>query len=161
MAKGSEIIVSANPQGVFLEGTIYGTPKPGTVMMIKATALIGGRPVWAVYDVSADGIPGIVAVLLPDTLQGQLATAAYVTGTRCFLYCPIAGEELNMLVADVSGTGTSGTEAKAVGDVMMIDDGTGKLVDDSSGSSKPFVLLEAQTEPISADALLHCMYTGH
>jgi hypothetical protein len=159
--KGSEIILTSNPKGVFLEGTVYGTPKPGTVMKIKATALIGGRPVWQVYDVSADGIPGIVAVLLPDSLQGALATDAYVSGERCFLYCPIAGEELNMLVANVSGTGTSGSEAKAVGDVLMIDDGTGKLVDDSSGSSKPFVLLEAQTEPISADALLWCMYTGH
>lgn len=160
MARGSEIIVSANPQGVFLEGTIYGTPKPGTVMQVKATALIGGRPVWQVYDTAGDGYPGMVAVLLPDSLQGGLATTAYATGTHCFLYCPIAGEELNMLVADVSGTGTSGSEAKAIGDILMVDDGTGKLVDDSSGLRKPFILLEAQAEPISADALLHCMYTG-
>ena len=160
MAKGNEIIVSADPKGVFLEGTVYGTPKPGTVMKVRATALVGGRPVWEVYDTTGDGYPGIVAVLLADQLQGGLATDAYVTGAHCFIYCPIAGEELNMLVADVAGTGTSGSEAKAIGDILMIDDGTGKLVDDSSGLRKPFILLEAQAEPVSADALLHCMYTG-
>jgi hypothetical protein len=163
MAKGNCIIVSSNPKGVFLEGVIDGTPKPGTVMQIKAaTAAQGGRFTWEVFNTSADGEQRIIAVLLEDSLQGKAATAAYVDGDRCFLYCPIAGEMLNMLVADVAGTGTTAAEAKAIGDLLMVDDGTGKLIDTTgSPESEPFILLEAQAEPISADALLWCMYTGH
>jgi hypothetical protein len=137
---------------------VYGTPKPGTVMQIKNSPLLGNRPVWTVYDTAGDGYPGIIAVLLPDNLQGRLATSAYVSGERCFLYCPIAGEEMNMLRQDVAGTGAG--EALAIGDVLMVDDGTGKVMQDSSGLRKPFVSLEVVAAGGTADVLVHCMYTG-
>jgi hypothetical protein len=159
MALGNEIIVSANPKGVFLEGIIDGTPKPGTCMQIKAaTEMVTGRFTWEVFNQAADGSRSLVAVLLPNSLEGMLATEAYVTGTRGFLYCPAAGEELNMLIGDVAGTGA--TSDFAIGDRLMIDDTTGKLVDNSSGESVPFVLLETITD-LAADYLAYCMYTGH
>ena len=158
MAKGNEIIVSADPKGTFMEGIVSGTPKPGTCMQITAgTAAVGGRFTWEVYNTSADGEQRAVAVLLPDSDQGQLATTAYVTGARCFLYFPLPGEELNMLMADVSGTGDDHT----IGEVLMIDDGTGKLVTTTgSPESEPFISLEATTDP-TADALHWCMFTGY
>ena len=158
MALGKEIIVSADPKGVFLEGIIEGTPKPGTCMQIKAgTAMVGGRFTYEVYNPGADGEQRPVIVLLPDQLQGRLATDAYVTGTRGFMYCPAMGEELNMLVANISGTADDHT----IGEVLMIDNSTGLLVTTTgSPEMESFICLEAATDP-TADALLLCMYTGH
>jgi len=162
MAKGNEIIVSAEPQGRFIEGIIYGALKPGTCMQIKsAVEPIGGRFTWQVYDPAADGDQRLVCVLLADALQGKMATDAYVSGDRCFMYCPIAGEELNMLVTDLD-TGT--TETWAIGDLLMIDDGTGKLVDTTgSPEMESFICLETFLDPTSTqtDYLIWCMYTGH
>jgi len=154
---GTKIIAEERPKGVFLEGFITGTPKPGTVMMItSATEPINGRWNWSVYDVSADGVASIIAVLLEKEHMGKTYDDAYASGDWGYLYCPIAGEKLNMLVANVEGTGDS----FAIGAVMMVDDGTGKLIADSSGSSKPFVILET-TAALTADAHVGCMYTGH
>jgi len=158
--KGNEIILSANPRGVEKEGIVYGTPKPGTVMQIKAaTEPVGGRHTWEVYNASADGDQRIIAVLLPDQLQGKIATDAYVTGSRCFLYCPAMGEELNMLVS-AAGTGTG--DSVAIGDLLIVDDGTGLLVATSSGEeSEPFVVMETLTDVVAGGTLTHCMFTGY
>ena len=77
MAKGNEIIVSANPEAKFLEGIIDGTPKPGTIKQIKSgVEPVEGRFTWEAFNRTADGDRGIIAVLCPDSLQGQLATTA-------------------------------------------------------------------------------------
>src|SRR3990172_9270875 len=124
MAKGNEIIVGAEPMGRFHEGIISGALYPGVCVQIAAaTEPVNGRFTWEAYNAAADGDQRLVAVLLPDSLQGSLATDPYVSGDRCFLYVPIAGEELNMLVTDVN-TGTS--DSFAIGDLLMIDDGTGR-----------------------------------
>lgn len=157
MAKGNEIIVTAHPEGRFLEGIVSGTPKPGTIMQIKAaTALVSGRPTWEVYNLASDGNVALIAVLLAKNKFGQLATDAYVDGERCQLYCPEPGDELNVLKGDVAGTG----DDFAIGDRLMIDDGTGKVIADSSGASVPFICMETVTDP-TADQLVHVMYTGH
>jgi len=158
MSKGSEIIVSGEPRGVFLEGFVSGTPKPGTVMQIVAgTEPVGGRHTWEAYNADADGNQRLAAVLLPDQLQGKLATDAYASGDRCYLYAPAMGEELNMLVANISGTG----DAFAIGDILMVDDGTGKLIATTgSPESEPFIVLET-VAALAADALVWCMYTGY
>lgn len=160
--KGNEILISAEPNGRFLEGIVYGTPKPGTCMQIKAaTEMVNGRFTWEVFNADADGNQRLVAVLLPDALQGKLYSDAYVSGTRCFLYCPLPGDELNMLVTDVD-TGTS--DSFAIGDLLMIDDGTGKLIDTTgSPESESFICLETYADPTSTqtDFWLHCMFTGY
>lgn len=162
MAKGSEIVVSVPHRGVFTEGTISGTDKPGTIMQIKAaTEPVGNRFTWEKYDRSYDAQPGMIAVLLPDRLQGKLETEAYVTGTRCFLYIPAEGETLNVLLKDI--TGTASDQDYAIGDHLEVDDGTGKVQDASTGTTKnysvPFVLLETITD-LAADQLVWVMYTG-
>ena len=156
MAQGSRIIAEANPRGKFEECIVYGTPKPGTVMQLRATAKVGGRFTYEVYAPGTNGEQRGVAVLLEDDLQGKLATDAYVSGTRGQVYWPVPGEELNMLMKDVAGT----ADDHAVGDVLMVESGTGKLiVTTGSPESEPFVCLEAATDP-AADALLLCKYTG-
>lgn len=161
--KGNVILLESEPRGKFIEGVIYGTPKPGVCMQIKAAVEpIGGRHTWQVYQPGTDGEQRLVAVLLEDDDRGKTYDDAYVSGDRCFLYIPYAGDELNMRILDIAGTGTSGSEAKAIGDLLMINTGDGKLVDTTgSPEMESFQLLETQAEPISADALLHCMYTGH
>jgi hypothetical protein len=156
MARGNEIIVSANPKGHFLEGIVSGTPKPGTCMEQYSTALSGGVFTWRVYTPGTDGEQRLVAVLLPDSLQGQLATTAYVSGDRCFMYCPIPGEELNMLKLDESGT----ADDIAIGSVLTVDSSTGKLIlTTGSPEMEPFIACEAVTDP-TADQLVWCRYTG-
>ena len=156
MAKGTEIIVSAEPRGRFLEGTISGTPKPGTVMEISAVATDGTKT-FRVYQPGTDGEQRPIFVLLPDRLQGRLHTTAYANGERGFLYCPVPGEELNMLVANLAGT----TDDHSVGEVLMVNTGDGLLVATTgTPESEPFILLEAITDP-TEDTLAWCLYTGY
>lgn len=169
MASGNEIIVSADPKGHFEECLVSGTPKPGTCMellpaqtTVDTSTTPGGFPIAATsrrftYRAKSltAGSKGPVCVLLPDHLQGKTAADAYVTLTRGFLYWPIAGEEMNMLVADVAGTG----DDVAVGDLMGID-AAGKLHANSSYTSAPFAALEPVTDP-TADYLLFVKYLGN
>ena len=158
--KGNEIVVASNPRGMFVEGYVDGTPKPGTCMQIKAgVEPVGGRYTYEVYNKTADGARGQILVLCADQLQGKTADDAYATGERCFLYSPVAGEELNCLIGDAAGTGA--TSDFAIGDKLMVDDGTGKLVDvGGSEESAPFELLETITD-LAADYLAHVVYTGY
>lgn len=154
MARGSQIIVSSNPKGVFMEGIIYGTPVPGTLIQVRAAALGGdGRHTWEpAAPVDGDGKQALVAVLDADWDQGQLATSAYVTGTRCFIYIPIAGEEVNVLLGEVAGTANS----YAIGDQVMMDAEDGILVPNSTGTFRPFTVLETVTQ-VSGSHLTWCM----
>lgn len=168
MAKGNEILISAGYVGRRLEGIIAGTPKPGTCMALKNVALQSGRATWEPFGttaassnngVAADGDQRLIAVLLPDELQGKAATVAYVTGSRCFLYCPLPGDELNMLFENQSGTGDD-TDF-VIGDLFMVDDGTGKLlVVDSDAQSEPFAAMETMSD-VTADILVHTVFTGY
>ena len=158
MSYGNEIVVTSPPGGRFDEGTILGTPKPGTCMQVAAgIEPVGGRFSYEVYNSNADGEQRPVCVLLPDHLQGKTAADAYSNGTRGFLYFPREGEELNMRVADIVGT----TDDHTIGEILMIDDGTGLLVTTTgSPESEAFQVLETKADPV-ADSLLLCRYTGH
>ena len=157
MARGNTIIVSSDPKGVFLEGTISGTPKPGTCMEISSFTLVGGRFTWQVYQPGTDGEQRLVAVLLPQDESGQLVTTAYEDGQSGKMYVPQAGEELNMLLKNLSGTADDHT----AGETLIIDTGTGMLIATTgSPESEPFRLLETITDP-TADQLVWCQYTGY
>lgn len=162
MARGNSIIVSANPRGVFMEGYIASgiTPKPGTILQIQsATALVGGRHTFELYNADADGArpKGPHYVLLENSLFGKDATTAYAAGEMCRLYTPLPGEELNLLLADVGGTGDDHTK----GEILIVDDTTGKLIA-TTGTPEAEVaqLLESFTDP-TADQLAWCIWTGH
>lgn len=161
MARGNGIIVSANPRGVFEEGFIKTgeTPKPGTILQRDASvALVGGRHTYKIFAPGTDGEHplGALYVLLENSLAGKPATEAYAAGDRCFLYVPQPGEELNMLILNISGTG----DDHALGEKLMIDTGTGKLIATTgTPESEPFELLEAITDP-TADTLAWVLFSG-
>lgn len=162
MARGSRIIVSADPKGKFTEGVIATAEKPGTIMQVDPTvALAGGRHTYKVYDQSADGEQptGAFWVLTEEllALQGKGPTDAYTAGDRCSLYAPQDGEELNLLFGDTSGT----ADDVALGAKLMVDDGTGKVIN-TTGTPETEVAtaLEAIVDP-TADQLLWCQWSGH
>ncbi len=164
MARGSEIIVSANPQGKFTEGYIAAaqTPSPGTILEIDPTiALKGGRHTYKLYNQSADGDQPLGAfwVLLPDWLQGRLATTAYAAGERCFLYSPIAGEELNLLLKDIAGT--SATSDHAAGEKLTVDTSTGLLIATTGTPETECAVLLETLNDLTADTLAWCQWSGH
>lgn len=156
MSKGTEVIVTSEPKGVFEECIISGTPKPGTCMeIVPATAPVGGRFTYRAIT-RADGAIGPICVLREDSLQGKTLDDAYVSGTRGFLYWPVAGEQLNMLINDVAGTG----DDYAIGDALMVEQTTGQLKDNSGGASAPFRCLEVVTDP-AADFHMWVQYCGN
>jgi hypothetical protein len=153
------IVVSNDPRGRFLEGYVSGTPKPGVVMeIVAATEPVNGRFTWRVYQPGTDGARsnGGIVVLVEDRLQGKGITDAYVSGSKCFLYAPVSGDELLMQLQDVSGT----ADTRAIGDKYMVDSGTGTLLATTGTPLRePFVLLETLSA-LTADLLAHVMYTG-
>lgn len=153
------IIVSQEPRGRFFDGYISGTPKPGTVMQLKAaTEPVSGRHTWEAYDRAADGDrpKGPVVVLLEDALQGKGIDGAYENGKMGHLYVPLPGDELLMLLLDVAGTG----DAHTIGELMLVDDGTGKLIVTTGTPQKEsFVCMETLAAP-TADTHAHVMFNG-
>lgn len=155
--KGSKILVTAHPRGYFRECIISGTPKPGTVMtLVAATAAVASRFTYIGATPGGDGQRCTIAVLLEDSNQGKTYADAYADGDQGFLYFPLPGDELNMLLQDVAGTG----DDFAIGDLLIVDNGTGKLIATTgTPESEPFQLLEAATNP-TADHWEWCMATG-
>ena len=160
MARGNSIIVTADPQGLFEEGYITTAAKPGTICQRNAAvALQGGRHTYVVYDSDQTGnkAGGAMAILLEDIFQGRDATTAYTAAARARFYFPRPGEEFNLLVANLAGTG----DDHALGESLVPEDGTGLLVAQvGTGEIQPFELLEAITDP-TADTLAWVQFTGY
>ena len=157
--QGSVILLAAHPRGMFLEGTMSGTPYPGTLMtIVAATEPVGGRYTWEPYNRDADGDRALVAVLL-EPFHGASYATAYATGERCRIYAPVAGEEMNVMVS-AAGTGTG--DAIAIGDLLIPVDGTGLLIATAgSPEIEPFQCMQTTADVVAAGTLVHCMYTGH
>lgn len=162
MARGNEIVVTANPRGVFTEGYVKTgqTFKPGMIVQVDpSVALQGARHTFKIYSRVADGDrpAGAYWVVVNDPLVGQLPTGSFAAGDRVvYLYSPIAGEELNVLLADVAGT----ADAHALGEVLMPQNNTGKMIATAGTPQRaPFILLEAVAAP-TADTLAWVQFGG-
>lgn len=137
--RGNEIIVSAFPQGKFMEGTITDTSKPGTCMeIVPNSTMQGGRFQYRASS-KTTGATREIIVLLPDPMQGGLPTAAYVANTRCFMYVPIVGEQMNVLTAAEPGTGSA--DAFHIGDLLGVNS-SGLSVPNSAYTSTPWTVQE-------------------
>ena len=158
--KGSKINITENPRGRQLEGIVSGTPKPGTLMQILAgTAMDGnGRHTWEAYNRDADGDnpAGPLAVLL-ERGEGYTYATAYVDGDPCFLYCPLPGDELNVLWA-TSGTGAA--DALTVGQIGMPEDGTGYIIDTTGVECEPVIAMEALDDTVADGTLTWVMFSN-
>lgn len=152
---GNEIVVAApEPRGIFLEGTIDDTSLPGTAMQITpAATFVGGEPHWQHYQPSADADPRLAAILLNDALQGQIYSTAYVVGARCFLYCPLPGEYINIAIAGQQGTGNA--NVFTIGERFIPNHSTGLFsVTTTSSQIAWFMAMEAYTPPADQTAWL-------
>lgn len=165
MSKGNRIVVTAEPQGIWKRGIVSGTPKPGTFMqMVSGIAPNdNGQHTWEVYNTAGSGVPRVVAILEEDRGQGKLMTDAYVTGTECRVYLPVPGEELNVLITDITGTGA--TSDYVVGDLLEVIDALGTFRDVAVAGtgylrSAPFQVLENYSDMVG-DTHLHAMFTGY
>ena len=164
MAKGNDIVVN----GMFGKGryTPYyngtgGDLYPGTICQVDTSvALRAGVNTVVVYDRDADGDhPKGDLILVTHEMQkmvGKLATDAIGTGEIFQGYSPQAGDDVNLLLADAN-TGTT-QEDIAAGTILMVDDGTGKLIATTgSPEEEVAVTMEAQNN-MSAAALTWCRW---
>lgn len=161
MARGACIVVSPDPKGHWVEGIIKTgeTPKPGTIYQIDySVALQHGRHTWTVYNADADGgRPKSPIIVLCENGRGGTTDTAYAAGEQARGYIPLPGDELNLLVLNISGTG----DDHALGEVLIIDDTTGKMIATTgSPENEVAVLKEAITDP-TADTLAWCDWTGY
>lgn len=155
--KGTRILVTSKPRGVFEDVYISGTPSPGTVMQIKAaTAAVGGVFTMEVFNADTDGDQRMIAVLLERDQDTSIYSDAYADGELGRVYFPAMGEKLNMRFENTAGTG----DDVAIGDLLEVNDTTGLLQATASGESEPFVALEAVTDPMAYHWEM-CMYTGY
>lgn len=163
MADGNLIVLSDPCHGHRIGGIIDGTPMPGQVVQVKAgTEPVHGHFTWEPYNRAGTGVPWLVGILDMDGIQGRLKTDAYVDGTECFVYFPLPGDFLNMLIADPSGTGADSDFA--IGDALVPEDGTGKLTDAGVGTGfyifRPFVNMETYAD-MSSDTHLKVQFSGY
>lgn len=160
MTSKAKIVITAHDNRPYKEGLISGTPSPGTVMQIKAaTEPQSGRFTWEAYNRDADSNrpQGPLAILCENWKLGKTTSDAYVDGEMGLLWVPQAGEELLVLAANVAGT----SDAFAIGDILIVDDGTGKIIHTTgSPEIEPFVAIET-VAAIAADTLIEVMYTGY
>ena len=133
------------------------TPKPGTILQLDPTvALIGGQHTAKLYNRDADGDrpAGPYVVLLEDRKRGKTPDDAYAAGDLAPAYIPRAGDELNLLFGNASGT----ADDVAAGGLGIVDDGTGKVIPTTgSPEDEPLMFLEAYTDP-AADRHLWCVW---
>jgi len=165
--KGTRILITSKPRGVFEDVYVQGTPKPGTVMEVKPSVeAVGGVFRYQAYGVqaadggqyvAADGDRKAIAVLLERDQDGSIYSDAYVDGDLGRVYFPAMGEHLNMILEDVSGT----SDTFIIGEELMVDNGTGKLITaDSDAQAHPFTLMETVAAAQTADHVRHCRFNG-
>ncbi len=162
MARGNKILITEEPRGKFYEGVMNGTPLPGTIMQIQAGVSVdgNGHHTFVVYNRDADGNrPAGPHFVLLEAGAGRDADAAYITSGSAFMYVPLPGDELNLRWSE-AGTGTG--DAVAVGDLAIVDDGTGLLVDTTgSPEVEPFAAMEAVSDVVALGTLIWCIATGY
>lgn len=144
-------------------GIIVGTPKPGIVLQpVLGTALSNGMQSWEPYgttggtnDPAADGNRRIIAIL--NIVPGKTRDDAFVSGEVGEIIYPQMGDEFNLWVLDISGT----ADDIGIGQPMIVDDGTGKLVGTTgSPEAEPFLAMQSAVDP-AADYVLHVKFTGY
>jgi hypothetical protein len=106
MAKGNAIVLTVEAKGNRVEGIAAEAILPGTMIAIDAAVEpVGGR-----HSFNAETTAGF-AIADIDYLQGKTNTDSTAIGERVFGYCPLPGDELNVLFVASDG-------AQAIGDIV-------------------------------------------
>ena len=156
MSTSNSIVLAGAPHGKFLEGIVSGTPKPGTAMMLsEGVEPVGGRHQWEAFD-ATDGDRTLCAILLEDYFLGKDHLTALVTGSRIRMYCPIPGDEMQVLLQNVGGT----ADAYTIGQKLIMDNASGLFIGTTgSPEREPFLVMETLAG-LTADTLCTVIYTG-
>jgi hypothetical protein len=150
--QGNEILLTPDAKGAYVEGVISGTPLPGSLMeVVPGQARIGTQLTYRAFSgVSGGQSQGFI--LLPDQLLGAGPLTAYADGSRCRMYVPLPGDELNVLVGQVSGTGA----AVAIGDQLEAQAGSsGAFIPQSGTGIGAYTAQEAIADIGSTTTLVH------
>lgn len=166
--KGTRIIITSKPRGVFEDVYITGTPSPGSLMELKpSTAAVGGLFNYQLAGTQADssgqymaedGDRKSIAILLEYDQEGGIYSRAYVAGELGRVYWPAMGEQFNMRIGNISGTG----DDYIIGTELMIDENTnvGMLMPaDANAEAHPFTCLEVNTD-VTVEFLAWCRFNG-
>lgn len=160
MTRGAAIVLNSMFRGNWENLVLNDTSKPGTFLgIVAATNPVGGAFLWQARGLTP-GSPGPVLILVNDWEQGQTAAANFpnVASTGGHKgYWPLPGDELNALVAESSGTGTSGENN--IGDRLAIR-ADGLLLAGGSLTSQPFYLLDRSSLAAKATALRWVKFLG-
>lgn len=164
VTNAKEIVVTSNPQGHFHENTLTQgvTAYPGTFVTLNSAGT---------YDVfsAASGAEVGMHLLREDHLQGKTSTDAYsdipsvaspsqaAKGAHIYMYDPVPGDKLYCVCRSLLGTGSAG-DTHLIGDLLMVETLTGKLIA-NSGGSHTFECLEA-LGALVADTLTLVRYNG-
>ncbi len=133
---GNNIILTPQPRGRRIEGVAFQTAMfPGTVVSIVTgvAADSGNRYTWQPWNHST-GYQGLIGILDVDWLQGfTVQNPGIQIGRRIFIYFPLPGDELNMLLAEVAGS--TGDPAITLGEELTVQTGTGMLIPAAAGTA--------------------------
>jgi len=153
MARGSLIIVSGQPQGKFKAGLLGDSSVPGTIMQVKVglAASANGQFTWIACNTGLAGDSVVPSVLLGDQRDGLLSTTTPGNGTTIWMYVPIAGEEMNVLVGVAGGTANYLT----IGERLMINGSSGVLIL-ATGTIMQWIVLEL-VSGVASSNLTWCM----
>ena len=153
--RGSTIPIAVPPGGVFLSGIAGDTSVPGTVMGVQAaTAMIGTLFTFAAQSVATAGNQVISCILLAQDEFGQLTGVNSVVGTAIRMYVPRAGEDINVLCAESSGTGNQYN----IGDRLILNTVGGWLIE-ATGSPQEVPYNCMETIHITGQGLVWCRRT--
>jgi hypothetical protein len=159
MARGQTIVISECPRGVETAGhgktgeTFY----PGMIVqMDPSVSLIGNRHTFKIYNRDADGNNPAGAFYVVREHAYRDIDQPYAANEMLNLYVPLPGEEVNLLLANIAGTGDDHT----AGEILMVDDGTGKLIATTGSPEREVaMLLEDITDP-TTDNLVWTVWGG-
>ncbi len=164
MSRRNKIVLEPDPRGKRIEGFVATgeTFYPGMcVQMDPTVTLKGGRHTCKIFNRDADGNnpAGPHIIVVENYLLGKTISDSYAAGERFFGYVPLPGDELNLLLLNIGGT----TDDHTAGEILIVDDGTGKFIATTGGSEvldrEPAMLLETVTDP-TVDTLAWCVWAG-
>ena len=117
--------LNVGAHGIWMEGIIDDTSLPGTCVEVTPGSVpVLGRQHYRAVQSGVTGNPrGPVTVLCEDPMQGFTYKQPYVAGTRCFVYQPLPGDEMNVLFAPQQGTGSA--DVVTGGERLVIEVGVG------------------------------------
>lgn len=160
MARGNAIVLNAAAYGFWEEGIVTDQSLPGTHMEIVPNVNpTGARFSWRAKSAAA-GVACPTVLLINDWEQGQIAAptttpTANTSGHK--LYWPLPGDDVNALVAESAGTGTSGENL--IGDRLAINS-SGFLMAGGALTVRPYYLLDRSAVFTKATRLLWVKFLG-